>query len=150
LSATPKPRHTPNPIPRVTGLLETCLYVEDVEKSARFYEDLFGFRRMDSGDRYCAFAVGEHGVLLLFLRGATRKPIALQGGVIPPHDGNGPMHFALAIPAEDLAAWEERLQQAGIALESRVRWETGGQSLYFRDPDYHLVELATPGLWPNY
>jgi catechol 2,3-dioxygenase-like lactoylglutathione lyase family enzyme len=137
-------------MPKVTGLLETCLYVEDVEKSARFYEDLFAFRRMDASDRYCAFAVGEHGVLLLFLRGATRKPITMPGGVIPPHDGNGPMHFALAIPAADLAAWEKRLQQAGITLESRIQWESGGHSLYFRDPDYHLVELATPGLWPNY
>jgi catechol 2,3-dioxygenase-like lactoylglutathione lyase family enzyme len=31
-----------------------------------------------------------------------------------------------------------------------VRWPRGGESIYFRDPDGHLVELATPGLWDNY
>jgi catechol 2,3-dioxygenase-like lactoylglutathione lyase family enzyme len=157
----PSPKRSPSssPIPRVTGILETCLHVEDVEASARFYEKLFGFERMVGDDRFCALAVtpreaagkpGGHSVLLLFRRGGSLHPVALPGGVIPPHDGAGHLHFAFSIPAEDLAAWEERLAEAGIAVESRVRWETGGQSLYFRDPDDHLVELATPGLWPNY
>jgi catechol 2,3-dioxygenase-like lactoylglutathione lyase family enzyme len=35
-------------------------------------------------------------------------------------------------------------------VESRVTWLRGGTSLYFRDPDGHSLEVATPGLWPNY
>jgi len=136
--------------PRVTGVLETCLHVEDVERSARFYEQLFGFPRMASDARFCAFNVAERSVLLLFRRGGTLEPIAVPGGLIPPHDASGHTHFALAIPADDLNAWIERLKSAGIAIESHVRWEHGGESLYFRDPDHHLVELATPGIWPNY
>jgi len=38
----------------------------------------------------------------------------------------------------------------GIRIESKVTWPAGGQSLYFRDPDNHLVELATPGIWEVY
>jgi catechol 2,3-dioxygenase-like lactoylglutathione lyase family enzyme len=136
--------------PRVAGVLETCLHVEDVERSARFYEELFGFKRMAGDRRFCAFNVAQGSVLLLFLRGGTLEPVKVPGGLIPPHDGSGHMHFAFAIPAEDLAAWEMRLSQAGIPTESRVKWEGGGVSLYFRDPDQHLVELATPGIWPNY
>ncbi|MFN0129142.1 MAG: hypothetical protein ACKV19_20930 [Verrucomicrobiales bacterium] len=34
-----------------------------------------------------------------------------------------------------------------IPVESRIRWPGGATSLYFRDPDGHAVELATPGLW---
>lgn len=136
--------------PRVTRVLETCLHVEDVEKAARFYEELFGFRRMVSNERLCAFDVAGRRVLLLFLRGGTLDPVVIPGGVIPPHGGSGPLHFAFAIPAEDLRPWEQRLADAGIAIESRVRWELGGESLYFRDPDNHLVELATPGTWPSY
>jgi len=43
-----------------------------------------------------------------------------------------------------------RLAELGIAIESRVQWERGGSSIYFRDPDGRSVELATPGLWPCY
>ena len=136
--------------PRVTAVLETCLHVEDVEKSARFYEKLFGFKRMAGDARFCAFDVAKGSVLLLFLRGGTLEPVRIPGGLIPPHDGSGRMHFAFAIPAEDLTAWESRLTLAGIPIESRVNWQEGGVSLYFRDPDEHLVELATPGIWPNY
>ena len=38
------------------------------------------------------------------------------------------------------------LPTEGIAIEGRTKWPRGGESIYFRDPDGHLVELATPGL----
>lgn len=137
-------------MPSVTAVLETCIHVRDIERSARFYENLFHFRRMQSDERFCAFDVGGRSVLILFLRGGTHDPVSLPGGVIPPHNGSGHLHFALAIPREDLSSWERRLEAAGVAIESRVEWERGGVSLYFRDPDDHLVELATPGIWPIY
>ncbi len=136
--------------PRITGVLETCLHVDDLERAARFYENLFGFERLGSDNRFCAFAVGDSDVLLLFRRGGTNDPVVLPGGVIPHHDGSGRLHFAFAIPKEDLPAWERRLAAAGIEIESRMKWPRGGESVYFRDPDNHLVELATPGIWPNY
>jgi catechol 2,3-dioxygenase-like lactoylglutathione lyase family enzyme len=137
-------------LPRVNGVVETCLHVQDVEASARFYQKLFGFRRMVGDARFCAFDAGERSVFLLFQRGGTLQPVRVSVGMIPPHDGSGHLHLAFAIPAEDLSAWEQRLAEKGITIESRVHWESGGHSLYFRDPDQHLVELATPGIWPNY
>ncbi len=155
----PRGTPAPGPVPKITGILETCLYVADVERAARFYESIFAFPRLASDPRFCAFAVtapsqatprANPDVLLLFRRGATIEPIAVSGGIIPPHDGGGEEHLAFAVPAEDLPAWENRLASLGIAIESRVRWELGGESVYFRDPDRHLVELATPGTWPTY
>jgi len=35
-------------------------------------------------------------------------------------------------------------------VEGRVDWPAGGKSVYFRDPDGHMLELATPGLWRIY
>jgi len=60
------------------------------------------------------------------------------------------MHFAFSVPADDLPAWERRLEENGIAIESRVTWPRGGRSVYFRDPDGHLGELVTPGCWAIY
>ena len=87
---------------------------------------------------------------LLFLRGRSFETVQLPGGTIPPHDGHGPVHIAFSIAADELAAWEERLAAADIAIEGRTKWPRGGESVYFRDPDGHLLELATPGLWPGY
>lgn len=137
-------------MPRISGLLETSLYVEDVERAAHFYEDLFGCKLLERDERFCALSMADLQVLLLFKRGATSAPMAMPGGSIPPHNGGGTLHFALAIPKEDLDAWQKRLEAKGIAIESRVRWPLGGSSLYFRDPDQHLVELATPGIWGIY
>jgi len=54
--------------------------------------------------------------------------------------------------ADSLAAerLEEQLNAEDIAVEGRNKWPRGGESIYFRDPDGHLLELATPGLWPGY
>jgi catechol 2,3-dioxygenase-like lactoylglutathione lyase family enzyme len=136
--------------PTTNGLLEMALYVEDVERAARFYEDLFGFERLFADGRLCALSVAGRQILLLFKKGGSRDPSHLPGGMIPSHDADGQIHFALSISASDLSAWEAHLHRQGIAIESKVTWGRGGQSLYFRDPDGHLVELATPGVWAIY
>jgi catechol 2,3-dioxygenase-like lactoylglutathione lyase family enzyme len=66
------------------------------------------------------------------------------------HDGDGELHVAFAIPTSELASWEAWLAENGIAVEEKRTWELGGQSLYFRDPYRHLIEIATPGVWSIY
>jgi catechol 2,3-dioxygenase-like lactoylglutathione lyase family enzyme len=134
----------------VTGILETALHVDDLERAIEFYQRLFGFEVMTRDNRFCAFNVAGHDVLLLFKRGESVVPMSVPGGVIPPHDSQGRLHFAFSIPAEDLPGWEQRFADLGIAIESTVDWPGGGHSIYFRDPDQHLLELATPGVWPIY
>ena len=136
--------------PTVTGLLETSLYVSDLDRAAAFYRRLLGGEVLLADERMRAVSVAGRQVLLLFLVGASDRDNPVPGGVVPPHDGRGRLHLAFAVPADSLGAWERRLDALGVAVESRVRAPRGGTSLYFRDPDGHLVELATPGLWPVY
>jgi catechol-2,3-dioxygenase len=136
--------------PRIGAVLETALYIEDMSRAARFYEEVLGLSPMYRDARLTAFDCGPGSVLLLFLNGSTEETIRLEGGEIPPHRGVGQTHVAFAIPAEDLPAWEARLARASVPIEARMRWPRGGESLYFRDPDANLLELATPGLWANY
>jgi len=137
-------------IPKVNGVLETGIYVEDVERSRAFYQRIFGLEAIFTEARMCTLAVAPAQVLIIFKRGGTLKPVPTGDSVIPPHDGGGPQHFAFAIAATDLDAWKAHLEAEGVAIESTVKWPKGGTSLYFRDSDGLLVELATPGLWANY
>jgi catechol 2,3-dioxygenase-like lactoylglutathione lyase family enzyme len=137
-------------VPNLLGILETVLYVDAFERACPFYEQLLGLNSIYRDPRLCAYDVGGRGVLLLFLRGRSLETVRLHGGTIPPHDGQGPVHMAFSIAANELADWEVRLTDAGVAIEGRTKWPRGGESVYFRDPDRHLLELATPGLWPGY
>lgn len=136
----------PTATPTVQSILETSLYVDDMDRARHFYEEVFGLVTMFASERLCALDVHGRSVLLLFQRGMSLDP----GQFGAPHDGSGPLHFAFAVSAEDLPAWEERLRLHDVAVEQRTSWPRGGQSLYFRDPDGHLGELATPGVWPMY
>ena len=137
----------PDPAPPITGLLETSVYAEDVERTAAFYSDLFGFKTLVDSPRLVAFEVADRHVLLVFQRGATDTDVTDAHGTIPGHDGAGRLHLALSIAAADLDAWRARLAGRGIPIAGEYQWPRGGTSLYFRDPDGALVELATPGLW---
>jgi len=137
-------------MPNLLGVLETALYVDTFERACPFYEQVLGLNSIYRDQRLCAYDVGGRGVLLLFLRGASLQTTQMPGGTIPPHDGRGPVHMAFSIAAGELAGWEMQLAEAGVVIEGRAKWPRGGESLYFRDPDGHLLELATPGLWPGY
>ena len=137
-------------MPRVDGLLETVLYADDLNRSRGFYETKLGFAVMLHAERMIAFDLGAGQALLVFARGSATEPLPLKGGIVPPHDGHGPLHAAFRVSADALDAWRRHLAEAGIDIESEVTWPRGSVSVYFRDPDGHCLELASPGLWPNY
>lgn len=132
---------------QVKGILETALYVDDVKTATDFYTGIFSFTKLFEDDRLCALNVANRQVLLLFRKGASLMPSQLPGGIIPAHDSNGPAHFAFVVDKGSLEAWEEHLQRKGVTVESRVDF-VNSSSIYFRDTDNHLVELAEPGIWP--
>lgn len=130
--------------PKSDGLLESSLYVKDVTASAQFFAKIFGFSMVsDFGERGCAIEAGEHQVLLLFKRGGSLH-------IPSPHDGYGELHIAFATSASELVRWEAWLEENGIVIEEKRTWDLGGQSIYFRDPDRHLLEIASPGVWSIY
>ena len=133
--------------PAIQGVLETSLYARDLERTAAFYRDLFGFRALVNSPRLVAFEIAERSVLLVFQAGATERDVVEADGVIPGHDGHGRLHLAFSIKADDVVAWRKRLAERGVEIVGEYRWPRGGTSLYMRDPDGALVELATPGLW---
>ncbi len=120
--------------------------MNDPTKSVEFYHRVFGFELIDmDGEalteqtRLCAMRAGDRSVLLLFKRGIT-----------PSTNATGSIHVAFGIARSDLAAWEQWLSALEIEIEFRKTWKYGGEALYFRDPDGHLLEVVTPGVWITY
>jgi catechol 2,3-dioxygenase-like lactoylglutathione lyase family enzyme len=139
-----------NAPPKISGLLETSLYVEDMARSVDFFERVLHLVPMLRTERLTAFDAGQSGVLLVFKRGASLADMPSPTGTVPGHDGSGPLHMAFAIASDTYDEWRRELARHGVMIHSEVRWARGGRSLYFRDPDEHVLELATPGLWDNY
>jgi catechol 2,3-dioxygenase-like lactoylglutathione lyase family enzyme len=132
--------------PNVNGILETSLYVQNAAISAEFYERIFGFEpiatdplELNAETRLCALRAGDRSVLLLFKRGDAGNT-----------DATGSIHLAFAIDRGDLERWEKWLGQHGVEIVDRKTWNYGGQALYFHDPDGHLLEVVTPGVWSIY
>lgn len=136
--------------PPINGILESALYVADLDRSIDFYRRIFGFDVLLQEDRMAGLNVAGQQVLLLFRVGGSTEPSPTPGGTIPPHDGRGTIHFAFAITKDTLDPWRHWLREQNVSIESEVQTERGGHSVYFRDPDNHLVEVATPGLWDVY
>ena len=137
-------------MPKLDGILETALYVDDMARARAFYEGVLGLAPIFEDKRLTAYGVAGRDVLLLFRRGGSTRTVIMPGGTIPGHDGSGPLHIAFAIGAAEEPAWRRQLASHDVPIEGETTWSRGGRSIYFRDPDGHLLELATPGLWTGY
>lgn len=135
---------------KIERVIETVLYVGDIERAAAFYQQVLQLPAMVANERFRAYDIGNQSVLLLFVSGDSLNGAHYPEGYIPPHDGSGPQHLGLAVSKAQLLLWEQQLAEHNVEIEGRMRWEQGGESIYFRDPDGHLLELVTPGIWANY
>ena len=132
---------------KINGILESALYFPDLDSASEFYQDMFGFEVLLCSERLVALSVAGKQVLLLFQEESSLEGVQLPtGSTIPAHDGQGPVHIAFSIDKGSNDYWKERLTSRNINIESEISFNQG-YSLYFRDTNNHLVELATPGIW---
>jgi glyoxylase I family protein len=128
---------------RIAGLHHITLLVSDVERSLAFYRNVLGMRLVkqtvnddDQNARHFIFGdeEGRPGTLITCLE----YPDLDEGSI-----GRGSTHhFALAVESEaELAAWREYLASHGIPTTDLLD-RTDFKSIYLRDPDGHIVEIA--------
>lgn len=128
---------------KINKILETALYVKNIDKAEQFYNEVFGFQTYSkSGNRHVFFKIGE-SMLLLFNAQET-----IKDGSVPTHGMQGQGHIAFAIEHHELEIWRKRLQIKNVQIEREITWLSGGKSIYFRDIDGNSLELATPDTWP--
>src|SRR5688572_25633173 len=94
----------PLPMHALDRVLETVLYVDDLEAAQRFYGEVLGLA-LDSRKPglFCFFKLGD-AMLLLF-----DPKAACQSREVPAHGADGPGHACFAVPEGDLDNWKRRL-----------------------------------------
>ena len=142
-------QETERKAPPIKGVLETPVYVDDLEVAHGFYHDCLGFERMVTGPRISAYDIAPGQVLIVCLRGACEVDSEIGGDLVPGHRMDGQGHFAFRIEADRIEEWIAYLEEQGTEIVSRTTWPLGGKSLYFNDPFGNVVELATGNIWPN-
>jgi len=135
-------------IPGTSGVLETALYVDNLQTAEHFYGNILGLPKIFTvPGRQLVFRC-EESILLIFDPTHTeRNQITINGGAIPLHGARGAGHMAFRVSKEQLNAWREHLRAKGVAIESEVSWPNGAHSIYFRDPAGNSLEFATPDIW---
>ncbi len=135
------------PISELEGVLESCLYVENLEEAERFYRDVLGLALQSRSEGRHVFFVCAQQMVLLFNPAATGRLPDPGGLPIPPHAAHGAGHLCFQAAEGALPEWRAHLAKAGVAIEQEIVWPSGRTSIYFRDPAGNSLEIAEKRLW---
>ena len=147
----------PNPVPDITpdmalmnGMHHITAIGSNIERTDAFYSELLGMRRVkktsnfddpSSAHWYWGDKTGQPSTLITYFERDPRdkRYHHVQMGAGQTH------HFAFAVPDDETQlAFREKLVEAGLPV-SPVMDRVYFKSIYTRDPDGHIVEIATAG-----
>jgi catechol 2,3-dioxygenase-like lactoylglutathione lyase family enzyme len=121
----------------ITSLDHLVLTVRDLEATVRFYVDGLGMRLVTFDQGRKALHFGSHKINL-HLAGHEFEPNAAH-----PVPGSGDLCFLTERPLAEIG---ERLASLGYPVIEGPGRRTGAtgpiRSVYFRDPDGNLIEVA--------
>lgn len=126
---------------QIAGLHHLTAICADADRTVGFYRDVLGLAVARDGasdddpqSRHVWFTAGDAQISFM-------EYPELPAGTAGP---GAPHHFALAVSGiDELRAWVEYLRSRGVET-TEVMERSGFHSIYVRDPDGHLVEIATP------
>jgi glyoxalase family protein len=131
------------------GMHHISAISSNLERTAGFYEDVLGLRRIkmtanydDPTSQHWYWSVnteryGEPGTIITYFGRDASKERRASMGAGQTH------HFALAVENEaEQLEWRNKLIKSGYRV-SPVMDRTYFRSIYTNDPDGHIVELAT-------
>lgn len=131
---------------RLRGIHHVTAICADLDRTVSFYRDLLGLTLLkrtqnddDPGARHFYFGDPEAtpGTMVTFLEYPNMEPGQVGVGVVH--------HFALRTGTlEELEAWFHHLRAHGVQCTQTLD-RTYFSSIYFRDPDGNIIEIATDG-----
>ena len=133
--------------------METCIYSSDLEKMKDFYINALGLEFVSEEKDKHVFLKAGQSILLIFnpnktlvSNGSNTTQLSAHGAFAPPSI----IYFALEIKKENYDNAKHMLNEKNIKIDKEVSWDKGTNSIYFRNPAGNLVEIITPGSWPQY
>ena len=129
---------------QLRGLHHVTASVADLERTTTFYRDVLGLALTEEADN-----PDDPGARHFWFGDAAATPGTLVSFMEYPQldearGGRGAVHhFAFAVDsAEEQLAWRDYLRSKGVPC-SEVFERGRFKSIYFRDPDGNLLEIAT-------
>lgn len=123
---------------KIDHLDHLVLTVRDVQKTVAFYQGVLGMKPIEFGDGRYALKFGNQKINL-HTSSAPLEPHALR-----PTRGSGDLCFITSATPRQVM---EHLEALGVAVEEGPVLRSGATgpitSVYFRDPDGNLLEVAS-------
>ena len=117
----------------VHGLNHVTFSVSDLDKSILFYQSVFEAKLLLRAERMAYLELSGLWLALNVQADIPREEIKQSY-----------THLAFTLDAADIQPMKQRLKRLGVELRpDRLRVAGEGQSLYFADPDGHLLEFHT-------
>jgi catechol 2,3-dioxygenase-like lactoylglutathione lyase family enzyme len=135
---------------RITGLHHVTLICRNLQTTTAFYRDLLGLGLVNQGvneddEGHAHFWFGDPpgvaGTMVSFMEYPDVADASHGAGTVH--------HFALTVDSiEELAQWKAYLEANGVGTKGIYERGQDGKgvrfsSLYLRDPDGNILELAT-------
>ncbi len=118
---------------RLRGINHITISVSDLEKSKKFYQNVFGAKLLVEGDTLAYYDLNGLWLALNVEKDIPRNEI---------HQSY--THISFTIDEKDFKEIFKKLIDMKIDVtEGRPRYDEEGKSLYFRDPDGHKFEFHT-------
>jgi lactoylglutathione lyase len=111
------------------------IYVKDLEKSLAFYDELFGFKEVNS------FTSGEAKIAMIDIGGGVLELVQRPGSPTTPPDGNW-SHIAIVDPKFDETV--NKIEKMGFATR-KITIPNGNRLCFFSDLDGHVIEIMKKG-----
>jgi lactoylglutathione lyase len=107
------------------------IYVKDLEKSLAFYDELFGFKVVNS------FISGEAKISMIDIGGGVLELVQRPGSPTTPPDGNW-CHMAIHDP--DFDETVNKIEKMGHVTR-KITIPNGNRLCFFSDLDGHVIEI---------
>ena len=121
------------------GIAAITLFMDDLEASKNFYEQVFGLPAVFEDENSAVFRFGE--TLLNLLRSTEAPSLVAPASVAPVAAG---VRFQFTLEVADVDAMCDELKSRGVELlNGPMDRPWGNRTASFRDPGGHIWEIAT-------